>query len=352
MTYIAFVGYSEADFKDFKIGNHSVSICRKEDFPDPSDYILRNAQKLGADGEKCIENIITKIIKNPSFKDFELITTHHIPHSGDYLLMSNKRGICFMLECKNKQNITYTEDLQKFITDIDNVKKVYNMKTIGVFLQIGSNKITNHESIELNDNTIYLARDYIHKSCLEIIFTHYCKLISDNIKMNGDLSFMEQCIQDLENIETNNKKQAEVLTKVIARCEHNIRSISRVIENIGVQNDVIEKMITLYNESKNKQDNASIDSVNSLESLGEITATEVRDIFDFGKNDDAKSCIVKNTKQDGNKLFSLMKADNILTSNISKKMLTKKYPEYVAYIANKKVDEIKKAYKDYCKANK
>ena len=354
MTYIAFVGYSEADFKDFKIGNHSVSICRKEDYPDPSDYILRHAQKLGTDGEKCVENIIMKVIKNPIFKSFELLPTHHIPHSGDYLFMSKQVGICFMLECKNKQNISHSEDLQKFLTDIENVHKLYNLKTIGVFLQLGSNKITSHDSIELNDNTVYLSKDYVNKSCLEIIFTHYSKLVKRETFKFEDIPFIQKCIHDLESIRENNKKELETLAKVVSRSEHIIRSLSRTMTNLNTQNELLDKIIDAYNNYSIQIED--IDSLDSLDSMDrkptQEEPEEVDDVFDFIRNDDAQSCIVgkKPDNADKNKLFAELSKLNMSPSSLTKKELTKKFPQHVIYINRTKLDDIRKEYRMYTKS--
>lgn len=76
---------------------------------------------MGIDGEQYIETILNKILKNKLFKNFEIIPSHNIIHSGDYLFMNRQNNICFMIECKNKTIISTKDDLNKFESDIKNI---------------------------------------------------------------------------------------------------------------------------------------------------------------------------------------------------------------------------------------
>ena len=342
MTYIAFIGYSESEFKDFKIGKQSVTICKKEDYPDPSDFILKHSQKLGVEGETCVENIMNKVMKNTLFKDFELIPTHHVPHEGDYLFMNKLLNICFLLECKNKQTISQKEDLQKFENDIKNVSSKYKTKTIGVFLQLGNNKITNHESIELNPNTIYLTKDYINRSCLEVLFSHYIRMSTKDENISSDLSFVKQSIEQLREMTKKNIHEMKVLNKVISRSERSIESLKRVIIDINSKNECIEKIITMYEESEKAKE--ILDNEDSLASLESID-----DVFNLPVNNDAQSCLntKKTNDKDKTELFKQLVKDTNRPTTLTKKWLTKQYPKYVYYISHTNLDTIRKEFKIY-----
>lgn len=362
MTYIAFIGYNESDFNNFKIGNKTIQFCRKEDYPDPSDYLIRNAQKIGIDGERCIENMLNKIKKNKMFNDFELYDTHATPHSGDYLFINKKNNICFMIECKNKLIISAKEDLVKFDNDIDTVRKTYKCNVIGVFLQLGSNSITNHKCIELNQSTVYLTKDYINKTCLEIIFNNYITINDNKTNItNNDCSFIETIINHLENIESNNDIKIKRIQKVIIHNNNDILSLSKVINEVNAENETIKNIISLYHQyldkQKEEQEKATIndnDSVDSLESIQNIENNndDIDDIFDFPTNNiDSKSCIVTN-KNKGESLFKQLKTDNKKPSGLKKGDLQKHYSKYLYYINSNTIENIRYEYKKYLSQTK
>lgn len=341
MTYIAFIGYNESEFDNFKIGNKSVQICRKEDYPDPSDYILRQSQKLGVDGEKYIYDILTKINKDKMFKDFQIIESHNTPHSGDYLFIDKKNNICFMIECKNKNVISVKEDLNKFDTDIINVKETYKCNVIGVFLQIANNVITSHKSIELNEYTVYLTRDYINKSCLEIIFSNYMTINNNKDKITqNDCDFVKEIIQYLENINNSNDNNIKRIVKVISHNQRDITNLSKTLEDFNHQKEIIMKITDLYNQFITKnEDNDSLTDLKSLSSDDELFSS-------FKNNNDAKSCIVTKNN-DKEQLFKLLKQKGKTPSKLRKRSLVKKYNQFIFYINSNTIDKIQKDYKQY-----
>lgn len=351
MKITAFVGYSESELKDFKFGNTSIDFCRKDEYPDPTEFFLKNATRLGITGEQCVEGIINKVIlKNVMFKDFELKPTHNIAHSGDYLFMNKSLNVCFMLECKNKQTISYKEDLQKFDSDLENIKLIHKMNTIGVFLQLGGDKITRHESIEINNDTVYLTRDYINRSCLELVFSYYMRKINtEEVKLMCN-TFAQSIINDMTNMEKVNNSEMNVLNKVISRAEHNIRSIGKVILSLNSQNAVIKKIIETCERSMktNEDSDSSMDSLNSIDNDNEPKQESDDDIFNMPMQNDAKSCIVQDTKAaTKNKLFSKMYSDKIKMKDITKDVMKNKYKEFTTFINTNTMKSIKDDYRIY-----
>ena len=390
MTYIAFIGYNEQDFKNFKIGNKAVQICNKSDYPDPNDYIFRQSTQLGIKGEDSIENILNKLNKDERFKGFEVINVSKEPHCGDLLFINQNINICFMIECKNKKSINVKEDLNKFDNDIINVNKLYKCNTIGVFLQVGSNKITNHDNIELNDKTIYLTRNYINSACLSVLFAHYIKMnsIENNKITSYDSSFMEIVINDLENMKRLQTEETNRITKIIHHNERDIKHLNYLSETINSQTEIINKIIDKYNkhkiyqndnddsenfysdnyeedeeedeeeeqketkkqkhkkenEQKHKKDNKELLSKKQKE-------TKDNDIFDFDTNNiksEAQSCFDRNRILK-NKLFSVMYKSNIAPSKIGKRDLLTRFPEYGNIIRNSTVDKLVNDYKIFLK---
>lgn len=388
MSYIAFVGYSEQDFKNFKIGNKSVQICNKSEYPDPTDYILQNSNKLGATGESCVENILTKLNKNERFKNFSLINSSKQPHCGDLLFINQVINICFMIECKNKKHISYKEDLNKFDSDINNVAKLYKCKVIGVFLQLYNDKITNHDNIELNDNTIYLTKSYINLSCLELLFIHYIKMNTIetyNINKN-DNEFIKLIINDLKAIKDIQNKEATKLYKVINHNERDINMLKDSLNCINSEIDLINAIINKYNnysinnsrandseEFEYEEDESEPEETRNNKTT-KITAKETKDnkketkqklnknyedendiindddIFaDIGVLDskkEAQSCYMNNKIMQSN-LFKQMKEHKITPSNITKKDLLIRYPKYESIIRNTTISKMQNDYKAF-----
>ncbi len=377
MSYIAFIGYNESDFKNFKIGNKNVQICNKSEYPDPNMFLLRNSQNLGVKGEEYIKNLLTKLItNNKSFCDFELIDKHYIPHNGDFHLINTSKNIMFMIEVKNKNKISVKEDLEKFDKDIETVKQDYN-NVIGLFLSVGCDKITNHNNIELNNETIYLSRDYVNIPCLELVITHYITLTDNkfNIKAKKeDITFLTQVIKQLETMKTAYDEEIKRINRVLVHNEKDTKYLTKTVKTISNQTETITQIIQLYETYKieqeneaNKEDNKEDNNLNNydsndLEDLPEIIAEPVKDIteaddFEFlnCKPLDAMSCIntTKNNNDYKTGLFIQLKKDKITApSSLTKKQLTKHYPKYLKYIASTNIKTIVKDYRIYLNNNK
>lgn len=342
MSYIAFIGYNETDFKDFKIGNKKVSICRKSEYLNPNDFLLRQSQKLGVEGEEIIKNILEEILEEEGFDKYKLIDSHATPHHGDFLMISKQDNIAFMFEVKNKKKISTMEDLNKFTSDIENVRSTYNVMTYGLFLSINSDKITNHKSLEINNDTVYLTRDYISKSTLEIILNQFMKRNKEQVKNKLDSN--ERVFNYLDILTESYNKQLKYTTRLLRHAKEDTALIQATYDNLQQNLETINNIKNSFKPVEEEEQT----TINSLDN-NETELEDDDDDFLFSnnraKNFDAKSCVVKRNKEED--LFNLMNKDNFKLSKITKKELINRYPSYTSYVNLNNIKDIKEKYKKF-----
>ena len=169
------------------------------------DIYNNNSSKKGSMSENKIEDILHEM-----YKTAEIIKTTNKSNSGDFILIRNNISILF--EIKNYKNNVTTEEINKFLKDIN------NKNMCGIMISINSgicNK--NNFQIDINNNNICL---YIHdmkydpckiKTAVDIIDNLYLRLNYNNL--NNDIKISMDMLINL--IKDSTKKQLQLIDDMI-----------------------------------------------------------------------------------------------------------------------------------------
>ena len=114
----------------------------------------------GVIGENYIIEMLNKVCP-----DGEISKVSGTGHVGDIHVKLNEK--LFVLEVKFKDRIS-TEDVNKFKSDMG----TFDSNTVGIFMSLISQNIPTVGSIGIENNILYIGKDYVTKECLELIFKY------------------------------------------------------------------------------------------------------------------------------------------------------------------------------------
>ena len=122
----------------------------------------------GQHGEALVFNLLSKV--RP---EFQIDKVGHIPHLGDIHCIDHNNHILYLVEVKLKRVIT-RQDVDKFVSDIQNVKTMHStesLRVIGIFLSLSSDSIPGIGHFSITKDQIYLTSKLINKWTLKLLFS-------------------------------------------------------------------------------------------------------------------------------------------------------------------------------------
>ena len=122
----------------------------------------------GQHGEALVFSLLSKV--RP---EFQIDKVGHIPHLGDIHCIDHNNHILYLVEVKLKHVIT-RQDVDKFISDIQNVKTMHStesLRVIGIFLSLSSDSIPGIGHFSITKDQIYLTSKFINKWTLKLLFS-------------------------------------------------------------------------------------------------------------------------------------------------------------------------------------
>lgn len=144
------------------------------------DNITKTSKKLGEIGETNVMQLFSSVNKK---YDIKLISG--TGHCGDISVYDSTRNITYMIEVKNKQNID-KNDIDKFISDINNTDNKLTTY-FGLFISLNTNTIPYKGDFCIENNTIYLSKNYINIENLKIICNNLIPLILNKEKTKNTI---------------------------------------------------------------------------------------------------------------------------------------------------------------------
>lgn len=154
-----------------------LSYLNKHSKPSPPTFATPTL--TGQHGEALVFSLLSKV--RP---EFQIDKVGHIPHLGDIHCIDHNNNILYLIEVKLKHNIT-RQDVDKFISDIQNVKTMHStesLRVIGIFLSLSSDSIPGIGHFSISKDQIYLTSKFINKWTLKLLFsfTEICSTDSYN----------------------------------------------------------------------------------------------------------------------------------------------------------------------------
>lgn len=212
-----------------------------------------SSSELGEIGEKLV------------VQAFEILNTKHSEqleiqrisvdqkHSGDILVKDLINNILFVVEVKNKQEIS-KDDIQKFNDDLQRLKSEYtDFVVVGLFISLYTKTInTTLKSFTPSFEKTYITRDY---------FTiEFLRMYIDSIRKQSSIERQIQVTdEDKEFIKTlkNQFDDMKFLTDQCAEIQEHINALQENLKNI--QSKVVNKFNSTQNilekyDSKNQEE--------------------------------------------------------------------------------------------------
>ena len=126
-----------------------------------------SSQQLGVIGEHYVLELLQQI--KPRNETILVSTMPHVAdlHSIDYI-----NNIFWVIEVKNKSNLT-PEDVDKFKRDLERMTQQHandKLKCIGLFLSLRSTSIPKIGDLYVDGNEIYLSKTYFTPETVKIVF--------------------------------------------------------------------------------------------------------------------------------------------------------------------------------------
>jgi hypothetical protein len=262
-----------------------------------------SSYQLGQIGEESIIKIITN-----NFKQFQVVHTGKTAHVGDIHLIDDISHIKYILEIKNKEQLTVI-DMEKFKSDIALLSDdVYNI--VGVFISLKSAipKIGNF-AIDTSFN-IYITKNYVNKECLGIIFEYSMLKIMQRRQLPTVQyeipANVYTLVHSINSRQRENESALKLATTMHDRARANVSDSITLIELLNAQKDIL-----LY--------------------IGE----ELKDILP------QTSSSLKDTQRSELKEY----VRNTTKTKIKKKDLTTKFPLLASELAGKTLTDIIDEYK-------
>ena len=140
-----------------------------------------SSQQLGVIGEQYVLELIQQHIRPKN----ETILVSTMPHVADIHSIDYVNNIFWVIEVKNKSNLT-PEDVDKFKRDLDRMTKNNinnNLKVVGLFLSLRSLSIPRIGDVYISGNEIYLSKTFFTPETLRVVFDfveHYKLIMTES----------------------------------------------------------------------------------------------------------------------------------------------------------------------------
>ena len=148
---------------------HENDINVKSSFP-----LTYSSYALGKMGEYEIYEMFRR-----SFPKFETTLTNDVSHSGDIQMHDPFTDITYLIEVKNKKNLT-ANDITKFEDDITRLKAT-SAKVVGIFLSLNS-PIPKYGEVAVDLGHVYLSQHYVTPECIELAIDMFSKIVGNKIE--------------------------------------------------------------------------------------------------------------------------------------------------------------------------
>ena len=126
-----------------------------------------SSQQLGVIGERYVLELLQSIKPQN-----ETILVSSMPHVADLHSIDYINNIFWVIEVKNKSNLT-PEDVDKFRRDLERMTQQHandKLKCIGLFLSLRSTSIPKIGDLYINGNEVYLSKSYFTPETVKIVF--------------------------------------------------------------------------------------------------------------------------------------------------------------------------------------
>lgn len=213
-------------------------------FDTTTSPLPQSSYQKGEIGEHYVYELLQRI--KPSFETTMVSKTGHM---CDIHSIDHANNITYIFEIKLKQTITM-EDINKFTKDINTLKTSTTNSIFGIFLSLNSERIVTVGKMGINDNLIYLSKDYITSNVLEIIFEMvplYRNIIQSRPKIEpieeftipaNIITIIVQLRAQYENV----KREREIYDALKTNSEENLNYIQELINTIIVKEQFIKAL--------------------------------------------------------------------------------------------------------------
>ena len=234
---------------------------------DESEYV--NKSNTAAEDEKFISMMTTKNDKNSS-QQLGVIGEHYVlellqqlkprnetilvstmPHVADLHSIDYINNIFWVIEVKNKSNLT-PEDVDKFKRDLVRMTEQHandKLKCVGLFLSLRSTSIPKIGDLYVSNNEIYLSKTYFTPETVKIVFNfveQYQLLMKPSI--NNPVNIIEKPLinaQELELLSLLNTeyqhltRDLELYNSMRENCTDNLQHIAELTASANMKRRLI-----------------------------------------------------------------------------------------------------------------
>lgn len=248
-----------------KLNNLCSEIKNKIDNWDP--LRTKSSHDNGESGEELIYNMLNEILRD----QMDVERVGEINHIGDIHVRDNLTKTLYVIECKNYKSTVQKDQIKKFKNDMENIRTHNNYQEfntiVGIFLSIGSGGITGGKLIDVDeDGDIYLTKDFINRSTLELLIKSFQKYFLNKLNLTGklgndesnkinlDYDLFSKLYSDLTEtsglikIFKNNLKCADYIIKSTKEYLEKLESREKLLESFGKwinDNKLSDKIITV-----------------------------------------------------------------------------------------------------------